>query len=405
MPVRRTARKPKAAPRRKLQGARRNTVQGFTSRVKDALYTGGAKVIYDAYGRPLMKKVKKLFGAASRRVGVPTPLGRDAYTQQSYTSMSKGRPMKSSTLVDKAVKADISRTVYQFRKYANDGNNTNNFSTGLGQYTFSGNRLLPIVLFDLTRIRQDTIAEGAIGSGTFAKQAIMNVAGDDDGLIKWVDVEGIGANGSTPNAYPFISESKNVSTELHPIRKSILSWVSIKLNLMGARNRPGWFKVQIVTFNNDEHLDPWTVVGPGQHNTFWTDQAARLTCNSIHDLPKKTSQKMKVLMEKVISFQPTSTTESDPRGHVDTVSMFYRPNKTINYFDGGNIPKLGDDVQIAVTNVAGTARGTGISDFASTGKIYLLLTAFNPYTAGSFDPSIHPSFEWNIKCSHVSLDS
>lgn len=358
-----------------------------------------------AGAKSLVGRKRSTVNKANYRKASIKGAGKDQYTQQSYTSMSKGRPMKSSTLVDRAVKADISRTVYQFRRYVNDGNNTNNFGYGFGQNTFGNTRYLPIVLFDLTRIRQDTIAPGAIGSGTFAKQAIMDTTGTDDGLIKWLDIQGQGADGSTLDAYPFISESKNISSELHPIRKSILSWVSIKLNLMGARNRPGWFKVQIVTFNNDEHLDPWTAVGPGQHNTFWTDQAARLTCNSIHDLPKKTNQKMKVLMEKKILFQPTSTTESDPRGHVDTVSMFYRPNKTMNYFDGGNIPKLGDDVQIAVTNVAGTARGTGISDFASNGKIYLLVTAFNPYTAAAFDPNIHPSIEWNIKTSHVSLDS
>jgi len=321
--------------------------------------------------------------------------------------VSKGKPLSTQQLVNRAVKTDIARTVYQFRRYVNDGNNVNNFSQPVGHYNFSGKRYLPLLMFDLTRCVQSSLPLTGPGArASFAKHCYMDIAGTDEGLIKWEDITGQTADGSTTNPFAFVAESKALASRtVTPIRKSILSWVSIKLNLMGARTRPGWFKVQIVTFKDDEHLDPWTVVGPGQHNTFWTEQVSKLTCNSIHDLPKRTSQRMKVLMEKTFSWQPTSTTESDPRAHVDTLNMFYRPNKTCNYHDGGNIPKLATDESIAVTNNQSASQGDGISEFSSNGKIYLLITAFNPYHGAAFDPNIHPSCEFNIKTSHLSLDT
>ena len=77
-----------------------------------------------------------------------------------------------------------------------------------------------------------------------------------------------------------------------------------------------------------------------------------MTCNAIHDLPKGSKHKLKVLMQKTIVYQPTTTIESDPRAKIDTVNLFMRPNKTMVYQTGENAPSITDDVQISTTNAS-----------------------------------------------------
>lgn len=369
-----------------------------------ALYAGAKSVV----GRKRVQVNKSKYKKWKPRTAV-RGAGRDAYAQQSYTNIVKGSRLDDRSLVDRAVKATVERIVYQHRKYANDGTNVNNYAQPIAQIVTASKRSLPVYIADLTRINQTHIIDPNF-KVSFMKQMYMDTSGASDGQIKWEDVDGIGPDGSTPNKFLFIAEDKALSIRQKPITKSILNWVSIKMNLMGARTRPGYFKVQIVTLGDDEHLDPWTKDGTlPQHGAFWQDHVSRLTCNTIHDLPKKTKTKMHVLLEKTIAWQPTSTTESDTRAHVDTVNIFYRPNKTIQYQDGsanaGQTTLITDDAQIAVTNSQSSSRGVGCGEFAIKNKIYLLISAFNPYVGPEFNNAIHPSFEWNIKTSHICLDT
>jgi hypothetical protein len=371
--------------------------------------TAAAGGVY-AGAKSLVGRKKRNVNKAQYKKYKPKSAGNDAYAQQSYTRIVQGSRLDDRSLVDRAVKATVERTVYQHRKYANDGTNVNNYAQPLAQIVTAGKRYLPVYIADLTRINQTHIIDSNF-KVSFMRRMYMDTApGASDGKIKWEDVDGIGADGSTPSPFLFIAEDKSLAPRQKPIAKSIMNWVSIKLNLMGARTRPGYFKVQIVTLGDDEHLDPWTKDGIlPQHGAFWQDHVARLTCNTIHDLPKKTKTKMHVLLEKTIAWQPTSTTESDTRAHVDTVNIFYRPNKTIIYQDGsanaGQSTLITDDEQIAVTNAQSASRGVGCGEFALKNKMYLLVSAFNPYSETAFNPAVHPSFEWNIKTSHIVLDT
>lgn len=334
---------------------------------------------------------------------VPKTLGRDIYSQQTYVAATKGSRLPERQLVDRSVRATIERTVYQFRKYANDGTNVNNFVTDIGQIVTSGRRDLPVYIVDLSRIFQ-TVVPSPFTPGSAMKRMYMDTSGGDDGKVKWRDIDGIGSDGSTASPNWFISEDKALSVRQKPIYKSIMSWASIKLNLMGSRARPGYYKVQIVNLDEEDLVDPW-LSSTNEQITFWQDYVAKLTCNTIHDLPKFQKRKMKILMEKTLAWNPTSTTENDPRAHVDTVNLFYRPNKTFVYQTANAQTNLDDDEKIAVTNDKSTNRGLGISDSPIKGKIYLLISAFCPYVGTEFNNAIHPSFEWNIKTSHICLDT
>ena len=408
MPVKRVYKK-KTTPRRKLQ--QQGTGSRFYNDVKrravNLAVGSGAQILYDAYGKPVLRRVKRAFGNASRRAGVPTPLGTDRYTQLAFSSVKKGQRLNDRQLVDRAVKATIERTVYQFRKYANDGTNTNNLGVDCGQVISSGKRYLPVYIVDLTRIVQPVNSYGS--GGDAMKRMYMDTTGGDDGQVKWEAVQGIGADGSTASPNWFIAEDKAIAhTTLagrqKPIYKSLMTWASIKLNLMGARARPGYYTVQIVKFDEEDLVDPW-ISSTENMGTFWTDFVSRLTCNTIHDLPKGQKRKMTVLMEKKLAWQPTSTTESDARAHVDCLNMFWRPNKTFVYQQGDTTTELDDDEKVAVTSNRSVVRGAGISDIPIKGKCYLLISAFCPYVDTSYNNAIHPSLEWNIKTSHVCLDS
>jgi hypothetical protein len=338
-----------------------------------------------------------------RRRPAPRTLGRDVYSQQAFTSATKGERLPERQLVDRSVKATIERTVYQFRRYANDGTNVNNFVTDIGQIATDTRRDLPVYIIDLSRIVQ-TVSPSPFAPSSAMRRMYMDVTGGDDGKVKWRDIDGIGPDGSTLSPNWFVSEDKALSVRQKPIYKSLMTWASIKLNLMGSRARPGYYKVQIINLDEEDLVDPW-LSSTNEQITFWQDYVAKLTCNTIHDLPKFQKRKMKVLMEKTLAWNPTSTTENDPRAHVDTVNLFYRPNKTFIYQTANEQTNLNDDAKIAVTNDRSTNRGLGISDTPIKGKIYLLISAFCPYVGETFNNAIHPSFEWNIKTSHICLDT
>lgn len=331
--------------------------------------------------------------------------GSAQYTQQDWIVKSTGKKLPTNQLIKKAVLSNITPVIYQFKKYKNDGENTANLATDLGHWVAGGIRYLPLYILDLTRINQPNLAMG--GQGALFKRCIMDTAGTGDGKIKWLDIPAEDAYTNPILTWDTIQRNSVSTTNTY---KSLLEYVNIKANVMGPRNRATKVKFSLVYLPND--MDPFEGYDynqdgteNAQHNAAWIQYVSKLTVNNIHNRVKTTYMRPKVIAEKTLLFQPTSTTESDVRGHIDTLKWFWRCNKTLNYHDGaGDSQTINpvDDITIQQPVVARQV-GTGTGARPIRGKVFLLISAFAPYAEGSYSNLTHPSFEWNFQAKHVKL--
>lgn len=330
------------------------------------------------------------------------------YTQQKTVRFNKGKKLSSRSLIDRTVMAGSGTVQYAFRNYVN-GNTGAFLGNNLGQWIDSGitpvRRFLPLYVFSLDNIAPD----GAFPSNYFpsCRRAYMDTTGALDGVVQWVDIVGGLANGST-SVYPYrISDADPVQTNAS---KLMLEWMDIKMNIMGARTNPTRVDVNIVEVQ-DEDYDPFVfdAARPATYvsdeNAYWSWYISRYTCNEIHSRvsPRLRKQPFKTLMFKSFRFQPTSTTESDVRGHIITPKIFWRPNRMCDYSSAGVQAVPLDDALIS-TNQTSANVGPARSSRPVRKQLLMIVGAMAPLVGVGGNAATDASFEWNIRTAYRKMN-
>lgn len=367
-----------------------------------AVSAGTAGGIAVQHGR-VSKKPRKVGPRRSRKAGPRTPVMKDegaGYNQQQFHAFRKGRKLPASAIVRRTVLASAQREIYQWRNYSVDTTASSAFTLTLDHTVGATQRNFPLFLFDLTGRHQNQ--NGTPVVPTTCLRPYCDIAGANDGKIRWAAVNTMDSTGSAFSPYLQRTETTNQeTTSSHS--KSFLEWVDMRFNFMGCTVRPTKITVSLVKLLDDE-LDPWVTDGVAnpQHQSAWQSHLAALTVNNIHVYTRPEKRTIQVLDVKTLEFQPISTTESDSRGHVHTLKWFYRANKMCKYGNGGL--QVTDDASYSSRFLPANTAGLSTSPYADTkDRLFLLIKAYAPTTAAAFDRTIHPSFEANLRMKHTTM--
>lgn len=363
-----------------------------------------------ASGRRTRKRaaVKTRKSKLPRRFG-PGPSGgvyRDegaGYNQQQYHTAVKGRRISSQALVQRTVMAGAQREIFQWRNYAVDSTASPNLSLTLSHTVGVTERQFPLYLFDLTG-RIQNIA-GSPLSPTVCLRPYCDVTGAADGKVKWAVQNTLDSTGGGFSPYLQRTEGTTISSSASQT-KSFLEWVDMRFNIMGPTARPTKVTLTLVKLMDDEY-DPWITDGTSAtsgstHQVFWQSVLAPLTVNNIHNYTRPARPGFKVLANKTFEFQPISSTESDTRGHIQTLKWFWRANRMLNYANGG--VEVTDDASYSsrfIPNASGGRQSQCLAD--SSQRIFLMVRAYCPNTGATFDRTVHPSFEANLRMKHTTM--
>lgn len=379
-------------------GVARGAVRKYGGRVAGAAAaTGVGAAILNRFRRKAGVKPKY------RRVGLTTSQGAD--TTRKEVVVSSGRKLTTSQLVDRTVKAAMSRSVFFWRRYAVEATGQG-FDLSLDQAISSAQlrRYFPLYLFDLTARPQNI--SNSVRDAFFGHRAYCDTTGADDGKIKWVSISGLTAN-ATNSDYVQVAEGTNLSGGQSQGR-SILNWVDIRAQIQGARNIPTKVTFQIVKMLDDE-LDPmpngsYTTTGANStpHQVFWQSQIAELTVNPIHTYTMPKKRHLQIIATKTFTFQPKESVDNDTRGQLFVLKWFNRVNQICNYNNSGVVNT--DDATFNSRTMPVNVAGNTVSPYADTkDKMFLLVKGYAPIAASAYDANIHPSFELNCRMCHNTL--
>lgn len=402
------------------QGVRKYGIKALSAGVAGAAAYGGArqykyttkpkvkreKVVQAIKTQPYKKKnITKKKMSYRRSMNFPTK-SRAMVTdnQRKYATFSSGKKLTTSALVDKTVKASLQRCVFFFRRYTQEATG-GSFQYGLDSSVGGSTRYFPLYLFDLTARPQ--YVNGVLKQATCGLRAICDTTGVNDGKIRWQTINGNDKD-NVSNAYVQFDEGTSLS-QIQSSGKSLINWFDIKAQVQGARNIPTKVTFEIIKLLDDE-LDP--VDGNGstttngitstQHQQYWQSEIAQLTYSPIHTFQKPKKRYVKIISSKSFTFQPKESVDNDTRGQLYVLKWFNRINKIVNYNNSGTV--LADDNDFVNGKIPTNPSGQAVSPYAdASDKYYLRVKAYSGISLTSFDPTVHPSFELNLRMCHSTL--
>lgn len=278
--------------------------------------------------------VRMLNNKKRRRSGTDTVESKrnqgNQYYQHERRYIKQGRRLSALGMC-KAVTRMGNNSVLDLghRDYTNFSSATAN-SLGLNRYSGAGSTYYPIYCYDLTNANHNATRTNIVPAAVrlyndgsyWLWQALSSIQQDGTKTL------GITAN--IPNGLKVADHNVNWD-------QSLLLWIQMQFNITGPKTRPCKVSFELCKIR-EQYVDPFQPPQGGstpefdKHQKYWGRQAAELVENPIHKLADwQRISPFKVICRRVLDFQPTSTTESDSRGHIQTLKWFRRVNRICNY--------------------------------------------------------------------------
>jgi len=325
------------------------------------------------------------------------------YRQMETLVAKYGRKDRRSTYISKLINSSYNYTKYVLRAYNLD-NNGGSIDGGLRQnlgFEQPGDTaFLPILVFNLTTIPQGTAstarfqhASWRMTQNTVSGQVGFQALGTmiNDGTFSGLGWQEYVNNGTNSNA-------GNTSIT----RRALMEYVNMRFRIRGPTARATRVTVQIVQpyawfLGNPEELPLTNGAITREHYQPWINLAARNTASPVQNIPTSSRNPWRVLRAKTYDIQPTSSTETDANGHDVVQKWFWRCNRVMRYDSHGWVNT--DDSNATNLNIGdATTPDTNLNNYAGLGsRVYLIVSAYAPNESDSFDPSIHPSFEYSFE--------
>lgn len=345
------------------------------------------------------------------------------YTQLEYSRDVAGVRLNKVQRVMKSLAATIYGKIDRWQRLGNAESTEGVFQLSLqnddpGQRTY-----LPVYAFDLTSMDQYKGASAYPypfarlyydkGFDVFRWNYEQCRNADDTSLIgSWTTEVG-------PRQTPTAGNTKATYA-------SFIDWVDANFMIYGPRYFPSRVTISVVQFT-DEFVCPTaaydfipTNAQPGayvdtlptsytgddkeNYNDFWVSFIDRLVRHPLAKKGKtKIGSKMKTLYTKTFEFNPTSTTETDARGHQNMFRLRYNIDKVVRYdedaAEAGLIPidnEIQDPDEYPQYDTA--------NDVSTTcnrkGRVYLLISGFAPVDTTTYTPPAGGNVAW----AHCSFD-
>lgn len=261
----------------------------------------------------------------------------------------------------------------------------------------NGDRYCPLFIFDLTSVNQ------AYRSAYPMQWMKMSGTGD----VSFISVPGTNQVGTYQLQWQIDTDERaGVNTIGQIGARSMLKWISIKLNCWGAKNHATKWCIQMVSLRDDS-LDPYipTNYDPTnvKFNGFWQSMVKPYMFNPIADQGYNNTRDMKVHKTWMFVQNGNQSTELDQAPQVKEIKLFKRCNQLCKW-----------DEFIGLENTAGAVADT--SNFVKGDdsanncylkpryKKYLLIRALNAGLDASDTNADTPSIDVNIKTCHMTLD-
>lgn len=281
---------------------------------------------------------------------------------------------------------------------------------------------LPIHVLDLTGLPDytSTISKPLKNLYPFLMPTLTKTSG----LISWGALTGADNSGTGSYAYwQRLMANKNASTG-----NAVLEWTSAKFLFRCPKTRPGWFKVHLVQFNDEEILPTWpannTDINTKTHG-FWQKRAKALMFNPIsHEANpiqrKEGDQGMKIIKTWTRRWNPdTSDNLATYNGEQIRLDLFIRHNRYVNRLagTGGAHTVLGNDTTAGLDNDAFVSDNNTVN--TNQVESYVYNTAANPKARlffviegtnfdaaqDAFDPQIHLSYDMEVRNKWIFQDT
>lgn len=254
------------------------------------------------------------------------------YYQHERRYIKQGRKLKPLAFVKSVVRMG-NHSVFDVghRDYTNFSSTTTN-SLGLNRYSGAGNTFYPVYVWDLTNANFNA-------SRVITLPACVRLYNDGSYWL-WNPSVTMASDGTKTAGYQ-CNVPNGLKVADHNVNwdRSLMEWVSMQFNITGPTTRPCKVSFELCSLR-EQWVDPFLIIGVAgttndflKHQKYWGREAAKLVENPIHKMAdwQGTGQPYKVLSRRVMEFQPTSTTESDTRGHIQTLKWFKRVNKILTY--------------------------------------------------------------------------
>lgn len=339
----------------------------------------------------------RLFGAAAAAAS--------NYVSQSRTSTKQLRRRKRSTVLNSSMqeltrsKRKISTKRYSLNKIVNciadkrieRFQGITNFDTNTG-YWFLGNNKeangvvnMPLAIFNLGCLNQPTLGvfpSVMVGHGWTSElqTAAATVS----------SAQGQQPDGTALSAYWQIEHNDKFSST-HD--SAIIDWVSVKLNLYGARDRTTRFTVTFFKVK-DEDTDPgpafvtpsWSTADPQYQNNIQAYERPYIYSNLQIDAADKKKGNWKIIKEYNYIVDPqTSTDLNTTTGKIHEANIFLRLNEKMTYLypedvSAATIPHTAaDGADYVNSNVYQMLH----SNPRPLENIYMMVRAFAPIRTGT----------------------
>lgn len=363
---------------------------------------------------------RRFFGPVKEITKTEEENGAGASAQYDKYSFKWGKKRSVVSLLNKLNKKNVCYKVIRF-----GGTNRFTGSSGAFQLAYSttgtaGVNNLPIHLVDITGF------DNLVGGSGYTLSNLnpghqLQINGPLDSRIQSTTLSGVNNGGvSTTSSYSILkasnSEFLNASigaTGTTVPSGHILEWSSIKLLFRCPRTRPGWFKISLVQFTEDALCPSEMALASSiaASTPFWQRRAKSLIYNPIaHEITGVGNSKnagMKVLKTWVRRWNPdTSTNLATYNGEQIRMDLFIRHNRFVNPRQtGGQYQRdqlLVDDDAYIEEGQGGAVGGESNVIVYNTnqrigGRVYLLIEGTNFDAPAAYDPSIHLSYDMEIR--------
>lgn len=362
--------------------------------------------------RPNLHPRKRLrtvgrIGSAKRQKTYRDP---NQYRQMETLVSKRGRRMTRTRFQNSLVRASYNFTKYVMRVYNPDddgGSIDGGLRQPLGFETVGTSMYLPVLVMNLTSIPQATFSSSR-STNAFWRLTQDNVTGA-------IGFQALSTMANTTGAFTQLGWGQYVGMGVSPssfgssTRRALMEYINMRYRIRAPVGRPTRIVVQLVQPYGWYQGMPEELALTGgsisnEHYQPWINIASRNTKSPVQSIPSSSSKKpWRVLAAKVYEMQPTSTTEGDANGHDVVEKWFWKCNRMVNYDEQ---PYSNTDNNNATDSIIGSATipETNTSNFVAKGKaLYLIVQAYAPNSAASFDATLHPSFEFNFEKKLSSL--
>lgn len=361
------------------------------------------------------------------------------YIQLSRVNRTSGKKLSKKGLTQKLVSSVAQPLVTRMQNLslmsAVNGKNFLNYAPAAANL---GDSVFPVYAFDLT---------GSVNSpsaGVTVRYPMVmyrlhrtrdtTVPTDVGNPFVWKTVNC--SQGDRPDAtgskvYSWLVERKP-KINVYPVAKTFFEWFDIRLMMFGAQTKPSRITVQLChmpvgygprgnytdNFSSDTSALLYEdEILPEEKqrevNQFWMGHTDTLCGNPLNKRDAYNNNRgIKVLESQTFDINPTSSTESDTRGHMKMYKLFKRYNRIINYqyerkatlatdvldtstgytYDKEANPNAWDSEGWGYTTGDGAVR---VNTYAGA-RLYLLVSAASP-TSGAGNAADHASFDFAIR--------